>query len=269
MPVPKFTVTLVHADLTVVNFHVLHESSPVLQRLLDHTEPDNKCQRGDHADGGEGAHRGEGEDGGEEEVEVGHTAELLEDGLGEESEDVVLGGGDVVGGVLERLPAVEDRVVAVDDTREPRPADGAAVRGGGAGSLVCGRGAEAGEGVELAPSQPVALPPAGTGHLGSRLWTPIPATRRPALAFLDQISGVSEGIPVPSGQIRPGREGEARRRVRLAFRRPSDPSTGFSRGGRRCGGGGELALGIGGRSEKGGHNRERGGGRLERERGER
>lgn len=163
----KFTVTLVHADLAVVHLHVLHEPSPVLQGLLDHTEPDHKGQGGDHADGGEGADRGEREDGGKEEVEVGDAAELLEDGLGEEGEDVVLGGGDVVGGVLERLPAVEDGVVAVHDAREARAADGAAADGGGAGGLVGVGLVEAGEGVELAPSQAVALP--RTGHLGGLL----------------------------------------------------------------------------------------------------
>lgn len=76
----------------------------------------------------------------------------------------------------------------MDDAREPRAADGAAARGGGPaadGLVVAVGGAEAGEGVELAPSQAVAPPPAGTAHTGSRLSTsrpPIPARRSPALA---------------------------------------------------------------------------------------
>lgn len=188
MPVLEFAFALVDGNLAVVHFHVLHESPPVLDPFLDHTKANNESQRRDHADGGEGAHRGEREDGGEEEVEVGDAAELLEDGLGEEGEDVVLGRGDVVGRVLERLPAVHGGVVAVDDAREPRAADGAAARGGGPaadGLVVAVGGAEAGEGVELAPSQAVAPPPAGTAHTGSRLSTsrpPIPARRSPALA---------------------------------------------------------------------------------------
>lgn len=188
MPVLEFAVALVDGNLAVVHFHVLHESPPVLDPFLDHTKANNESQRRDHADGGEGAHRGEREDGGEEEVEVGDAAELLEDGLGEKGEDVVLGRGDVVGRVLERLPAVHGGVVAVDDAREPRAADGAAARGGGPaadGLVVAVGGAEAGEGVELAPSQAVAPPPAGTAHTGSRLSTsrpPIPARRSPALA---------------------------------------------------------------------------------------
>lgn len=216
----KFTVTLVRANLAVVHFHVLHEPSPVLQGLLDHTEPDNKGQGSDHADGGEGADRGEREDGGEEEVEVGDAAELLEDGLGEEGEDVILGGGDVVGGVLERLPAVEDGVVAVHDAREARAADGAAADGGGPGGLVGLGLAEAGEGVELAPSQAVALP--RTGHLGGLL----PCRRagsgsgyaeaRIGVSSRSNLGRIPAGIPTPSGRIRPGREGAARRRVRVA-----------------------------------------------------
>jgi hypothetical protein len=167
VPVVEFAITLVHADIAVVHLHVLHEAAPVLQPLLHHAEANDKCQRSNHADGREGAHRGEREDGGEEEVEVGNASELLEDGLGEEGDDVVLGGGDVVGDVLERL--LQGGVVAVHDAREARPADGASPVGGGAriaGVLVLG--AKAGEGVEIAP--PHAVPPAaaGTAHLGAR-----------------------------------------------------------------------------------------------------
>uniref|UniRef100_A0A0A9D8N6 Uncharacterized protein n=1 Tax=Arundo donax TaxID=35708 RepID=A0A0A9D8N6_ARUDO len=170
MPVPELAITVVHGYLAVVHLHVLDEAPPILHPFLDHTEPDNEGQRRDHADGGEGADRGEREDGSEEEVEVGDAAELLEDGLGEEGDDVVLGGGDVVGGVLERLPAVQHRVVAVHDAGEPRAVDGgsAVAPGGGAPGIVGVGGAEAGEGVERAPPQAVSPPPAATTHLGAR-----------------------------------------------------------------------------------------------------
>lgn len=218
MPVLEFAFALVDGNLAVVHFHVLHESPPVLDPFLDHTKPNNKSQRRDHADGGEGAHRGEREDGGEEEVEVGDAAELLEDGLGEEGEDVVLGRGDVVGRVLERLPAVHGGVVAVDDAREPRAADGAAALGGGpaAGGLVVAvGGAEAGEGVELAPSQAVAPPPAGTAHTGSRRGVgdrPIPP--RDARGRRRGGEGEARRAWVDWGAEREEREGRERERRR-------------------------------------------------------
>jgi len=192
----------VHADLAVVHLHVLDEAAPVLQPLLHHAEADDKGQGSNHADGREGAHRGEREDGGEEEVEVGDAPELLEDGLGEEGDDVVLGGGDVVGDVLERL--LQGGVVAVDDAREARPADGASPVGGRArvaGGVPVLLGAEAGEGVEIAPPHAVPPPAAGTAHLGARCPSApdFPAMRMPALQRL--------------GRSNPGRDSYAAGRI--------------------------------------------------------
>ena len=70
----------------------------VFNPLPRHTQPQYKNQGNDGAGGIEGGDEGDGlEDGGDEEVEIGVTFELKEEGEGDEGEGVVLGGGDVVG----------------------------------------------------------------------------------------------------------------------------------------------------------------------------
>lgn len=102
-------------DLPAVDFHVLNKSPPIFQCLFRHTQPDNKGQRRNHAHRSEWRDRGEGEDCGEEKIDIGYAAELLKEGFREESDNVVLGGGDVVVAVIEGLLAMEQGSVAVDN----------------------------------------------------------------------------------------------------------------------------------------------------------
>ena len=70
----------------------------ILDPFPRHTQPQHKNEGDDGAGGVEGGDEGDGlEDGGHEEVDVGVAFELQEEGEGDEGEEVVLGGGDVVG----------------------------------------------------------------------------------------------------------------------------------------------------------------------------
>ena len=101
---------------------------PVLDGLLNHGGHEHQDQRPHRRRPSEWRDGGEAEQGDGEKVDVGHPPELLEEGLWQEGDRTVLGGGDVVG------------LVVVAFT-------GGSVDGAGAACAVS-------EGVELAQEQP-------------------------------------------------------------------------------------------------------------------
>lgn len=107
-------------NLPSIYLHVLHESPPILQGLLGHAQTNNKGQGGNHADSREGCNGCEGEDSSKEEIEIGDTSELFKDGFREEGYDVVLGGGNVIGWIIERFLTMEVGSIAVHHAGEAR-----------------------------------------------------------------------------------------------------------------------------------------------------
>ena len=81
----------------------LLEAAPVFNGFFDHGGSDDDDQRKDGADGGVRRQGSEGEGGADQEVDIGHAPELFEEGFGDEGDERVFRGGDVVGGVGERF----------------------------------------------------------------------------------------------------------------------------------------------------------------------
>lgn len=85
------------SNLRVISF-IRFPSFVILKALSGHTECKHKDEWQDGTEGTEGGDEGYAlQDGADEEVDVGVAFELDDECVGEEGDDVVFGGGDVVG----------------------------------------------------------------------------------------------------------------------------------------------------------------------------